>query len=76
MWGDADLVMHRTDHERIVALVNRQRAGLAELVVVPGADHALAAKDANGRRYLPATVPAAIRRFLDRLLHDGSRSVG
>jgi dienelactone hydrolase len=75
MWSDADLVMHRTDHERIVSMVNRNRAGAATLVVVPGADHALAARDANGQPHLPAIVPDSIRRFLQRL-HDTTRSAG
>ena len=74
MWGDADLVMHRTDHERIVALVNRNRANAAELVVVPGADHGLAARDASGRPHLPAMVTDTIRRFLDRLRDRASGS--
>jgi pimeloyl-ACP methyl ester carboxylesterase len=67
IWGDADLVMHRTDHERMVAMVNRNRVNAAELVVVPGADHALAVKDASGRRVLPPLALSSIRRFLDRL---------
>jgi len=67
MWGDADLVMHRSDHERLVAMVNRNLAGRAELVVIPGADHSLAARGADGRSRLPATVLPAIRRFLDRV---------
>jgi pimeloyl-ACP methyl ester carboxylesterase len=67
MWGDADLVMHRTDHEPIVALVNRNRPNAAELVVVPGANHGLAARDGSGRNHLPPLVPDTIRRFLDRL---------
>ena len=75
MWSDADLVMQRTDHERMVAFVNHNRANAATLVVVPGADHALAARDAAGRPHLPAIVPDSIRAFLNRL-HDGPRSAG
>ena len=33
MWGDADLVMHRVDHERLAAMVNRNRPGAAQLLV-------------------------------------------
>jgi dienelactone hydrolase len=67
MWGDADPVMHRIDHERLVAMVNKNRAGAAELVVVPGADHAMAVRDASGRAHLPPSIFAAIRTFLDRV---------
>ena len=67
MWGDADLVMHRTDHERIVTMVNRNRADAAELLVVPGADHAMAARDPSGRRHLPPIILTTIRTFLDRV---------
>lgn len=74
MWGDADLVMHRTDHERIVAMVNRNRAGAAQLLVVPGADHAMAARDPSGRRYLPPIILTTIRTFLDRV--NATRSAG
>lgn len=73
LYGEADLVMHLTDHERIVALVNRQRPGAAALVTIPGADHALAVKDADGRRTLPPSVFAAIRRFLDGLAPPAAR---
>ena len=75
MWSDADLVMHRSDHERLVAMVNRNRAGAATLVIVPGAHHALAARDATGQPHLPAIVSGAIRQFLQRL-HDATRSPG
>ena len=67
MWSDADLVMHRIDHERLVALVNRNRPGAAELVVIPGADHGLAAREPDGRPHLPPLVFATIQKFLDRL---------
>jgi pimeloyl-ACP methyl ester carboxylesterase len=67
MWGDADLVMHRSDHERIVAMVNRNRPGAASLVVVPGADHGVAVRGADGRRTLPEIAPRAILDFLARL---------
>jgi pimeloyl-ACP methyl ester carboxylesterase len=64
MWGDTDLVMHRNDHERLVALVNRNRAGAARLVVIPGADHGLAVRGEGGRRVLPEAVPRAVLDFL------------
>jgi alpha-beta hydrolase superfamily lysophospholipase len=74
MWSDADIVMHRVDHERLVALVNRNRPGAAELVIVPGGDHGLAARGADGRPQLPAIVPAKIQTFLDRV-NAGSRGL-
>lgn len=67
IWGDADLIMHRTDHERLAALVNRNRPGAAELVVIPGANHGLAAPGPDGQPHLPPAVPAAIRQFLGRV---------
>ena len=67
MWSDADLVMHRDDHERLASMVNRNRPGAAEFVVVPGADHGLAAPDATGRPHLPALVTPTIQKFLDRV---------
>jgi dienelactone hydrolase len=73
MWSDADIIMHRVDHERLVALVNKNRPGAAELVVVPGGDHGLAARGPNGRPHLPATVMTSIRQFLDRV-NGGDRS--
>jgi dienelactone hydrolase len=74
MWSDADLVMHRVDHERLVALVNHNRAGVAELVIVPGGDHGLAARDAQGRPFLPSIVPTAIHDFLARVQAGAGRS--
>jgi pimeloyl-ACP methyl ester carboxylesterase len=70
MWGDADLVMHRSDHERLVSLVNRNRAGAASLVVVPQADHAMAVRDEKGQRRTPPVLLSSIRTFLDRLTRD------
>jgi dienelactone hydrolase len=74
MWSDADLTMHRIDHERLVAMINRNRPGLAELIIVPGADHGLSARDAEGRRHLPAIVPTTIRTFLTRVQTGAGRS--
>jgi pimeloyl-ACP methyl ester carboxylesterase len=75
MWGDADLIMHRSDHERLAALVNHNRPGAAELVVIPGANHGLAALGPDGQPHLPPVVPAAIRQFLDRV-NAGVHPVG
>ena len=70
MWGDADILMHRRDHERIVAMVNRNRPGAATLVVVPGADHALATRTTGGGRELPAVVMSSLTPFLARVHAD------
>ena len=67
MWSDADLVMHRQDHERIVSLVNRNTPGAAQLVIVPGADHGLGVRGADGRRTMPEIAPRAVLDFLRRL---------
>jgi pimeloyl-ACP methyl ester carboxylesterase len=67
MWSDADIVMHRTDHERLVALVNKNRPGSARLVIVPGADHGLAVRGDDGRRTTPGSVPEAVLSFLHTL---------
>jgi dienelactone hydrolase len=75
MWGECDLIMHRADHERLAALVNRNRAGAAEFVVIPGANHGLAAAGPDGRPHLPPAVPAAIRQFLDRV-HASAHPAG
>ena len=71
MWSDADIVMHRSDHERIAALVNRNRPGAARLVIVPGADHGLGLRGADGRRTMPEIAPRAVLDFL-RTLARGS----
>lgn len=39
IWGDRDWIMSGDDHERIVAMVNRNHPGASRLVVVPGMDH-------------------------------------
>jgi pimeloyl-ACP methyl ester carboxylesterase len=75
MWGDADIVMHRTDHERMVSLINRNHAAAAELVIVPGADHGLAVRGPDGKRALPPIALTSIRRFLDRV-NAHTRPVG
>jgi pimeloyl-ACP methyl ester carboxylesterase len=41
VYGEADIVMHKDDHERLLAMVNRNRAGAARLITVPGMDHGL-----------------------------------
>jgi dienelactone hydrolase len=73
MWSDGDIVMHRIDHERVVALVNTNRPGAAELVIIPGGDHGLAAPTPDGRTHLPTAVMTSIRQFLDRV-NGGARS--
>jgi pimeloyl-ACP methyl ester carboxylesterase len=74
MWSDADIVMHRADHERLVALVNKNKPGAAELVIIPGGDHGLAAPGPDGRPHLPPAVMTSIRQFLDRVNGGARRS--
>jgi dienelactone hydrolase len=74
MWSDADLVMHRIDHERLVAMVNRTRPGAAQLVIVPGADHSLAARSRDGKAELPRVATTAVQQFLERVHAGAGRS--
>lgn len=39
VWGEADTIMSREDHERIVRLVNANKRGAARLIVVPKMTH-------------------------------------
>jgi pimeloyl-ACP methyl ester carboxylesterase len=41
LYGEYDWIMSRADHEKIVRLVNQNQPGLAELMIVPKADHNL-----------------------------------
>ncbi|MCC6131526.1 MAG: alpha/beta fold hydrolase [Acidobacteria bacterium] len=60
IYGEADLVMSRTDHERVVALVNRNRPGAARLLSVPGMGHDLSAPLPGGGKGLPESVARAV----------------
>jgi pimeloyl-ACP methyl ester carboxylesterase len=66
IWGEADIVMHREDHERLVALVNRNHSSAATLITVPGMDHGVTVAGPDGSRHLPDTVTSEILRFLRR----------
>ena len=68
IWGEADFVMHRIDHERLVALVNANVPGAARLVTVPGMDHSMVVTGASGRPELPESVVQDIKRFLSATL--------
>lgn len=68
IWGEADFVMHRIDHERLVALVNANMPGAARLVTVPGMDHSMVVTGANGRPALPESVVENVKRFLSATL--------
>ena len=68
VWGEADFVMHRIDHERLVALVNANVPGAARLVTVPGMDHSMVVTGANGRPQLPESVVEEIKKFLSATL--------
>jgi pimeloyl-ACP methyl ester carboxylesterase len=67
IWGEADIVMHRQDHERLVNLINRRRPGAAKLVTFPGMDHGMSAPTGSGARELPAGAFAEVVAFLRSL---------
>jgi pimeloyl-ACP methyl ester carboxylesterase len=64
IWGEADIVMHREDHERVVRIVNARRPGAGRFVAVPGMDHGMLARDSSGVRSLPVAVVTAVNEFL------------
>jgi pimeloyl-ACP methyl ester carboxylesterase len=68
IWGEADFVMHRIDHERLVALVNANVPGAARLLTVPGMDHTMRVMGANGRPQLPESVVDEVKKFLSATL--------
>lgn len=41
LWGEADYISARADHERIARFVNRSHPGAAEFRALPGIDHGL-----------------------------------
>ena len=71
IWGEADFVMHRIDHERLVALVNANSPGAARLLTVPGMDHGMRVTGPNGQPELPESVVQAVKRFLSDTLDRG-----
>lgn len=70
IWGEADLVMHRIDHERLVALVNANAPGAARLLTVPAMDHSMRVTGANGRPELPQSVVDDVMKFLSATLEE------
>jgi pimeloyl-ACP methyl ester carboxylesterase len=50
IWGENDLVMHRAEHERVVAWANRRAPGSGTLVTVPGMDHSLGVVEGGVRK--------------------------
>jgi pimeloyl-ACP methyl ester carboxylesterase len=68
IWGEADFVMHRIDHERLVALVNANAPGSARLLTVPGMDHGMQVTGPDGRPQLPESVVDAVKAFLSTTL--------
>lgn len=67
VFGEADLVMSRSDHERVVALVNRNTPGAAQLLTVPGMDHGLSAPLPGGGEGLPELVATTVLNWLRRV---------
>ena len=68
IYGEADIVMSRADHERVVAVVNRNRPGAAQLLTVPGMDHGLSAPLPGGRMGLPEVVATTVLRWLREVI--------
>lgn len=64
VYGEADIVMSRGDHERVVALVNRNRPGAGRLLSVPGMGHGLSAPLPGGGTGLPEPVARAVLAWL------------
>jgi pimeloyl-ACP methyl ester carboxylesterase len=67
IWGEADFVMHRVDHERIVELVNHNSPAVAKLVTIPGMDHGMRVPG-GGCPELPASAVDAVKSFLTATL--------
>ena len=59
IYGEADTIMSRDDHERIVAMVNRNKPGAARLVVIPRMTHFV---EIDGR--FPDAVWTAVEQWL------------
>src|SRR5262245_51496808 len=74
IWGEADFVMHRIDHERLVGLVNANAPGAARLVTVPGMDHSMVVTGANGKPHLPDSVVRTVKEFLSATLDRTAKS--
>ena len=74
VYGEYDWIMSREDQDLIVATVNRNKPGLARLVVVPKMDHNLSLFDSPQRAYAeqgarPATgVAPEVMRFVKDVL--------
>ncbi|HWI20065.1 MAG TPA: alpha/beta hydrolase [Vicinamibacterales bacterium] len=67
LWGDADIVMHRADHERLANIVNSNGAGLAQFHVIAGADHGLVVRRPEGGPAFAARAVDLTLEFLRRL---------
>lgn len=71
VWGEHDWIMGRDDHERIVDLVNRNRAGAAQLLVVPRMHHDVRVHETRQQAltdywsgHFPEELPGTIIRWL------------
>ena len=62
VWGEADVIMSRADHQRIVDLVNRNTPDAARLIVVPKMDHFV---ERDGR--FPDEVFTSIDEWMKRV---------
>ena len=71
VWGEYDWIMSRDDHERIIALVNRNKPGAARLIVVPKMTHFVAVYDnaeqsvkEEGRGRFPEGLATSVNEWL------------
>lgn len=68
VFGEADIVMSRLDHDRVVDFVNKNRPGAARLIAVPGMDHGMAAPLADGASGLPPALGDSIVSWIRSVL--------
>jgi pimeloyl-ACP methyl ester carboxylesterase len=68
VYGEADIVMSRNDHERVVAMVNRNNAGAGQLLLVPGMNHGLSAPRPGGGEGLPDVVATTVLDWLRKVV--------
>ena len=74
VYGEYDWIMTRSDHQKIADIVNANRSGLAQLHVLPKADHSLgiyaSPKDAfDGKNpQIPTTLTPLVDAWLRKLL--------
>ena len=74
VWGEYDWIMSRDDHERIIALVNRNKPGAGRLMVVPKMTHFVAVYD-NAEQSLKEESKGRFPEALAESVNDFVRDV-